>query len=132
MDKNNILQKKDYENKKMKIWSACMRIGVYMGCHQRPDRSFFYHNYQFPVCQRCTGCFVGYILALIIWTQYKISIWLCVGLCMPMLVDWGLQFIKARESTPISRLVTGTLGGLGVLSFEIDVVIKVLKWGGIL
>lgn len=130
--KNKISQKKYCGDKKMKIWSICMKAGSYMGCHQRPDRSFFYHSYQFPVCQRCTGCFIGYILVLIIWPYYKIDMCMCICLCLPMLIDWGLQFIKARESTPISRLVTGTLGGVGVLSFEIDIVTKVLKWGGII
>ena len=48
-----------------------------------------------------------------------------------MLIDWGIQYVGIRESTQLSRLCTGILGGLGVLSFEVNIILKVLKWGGI-
>lgn len=129
-DRNS--KKKHCENKKMKIWLICMKIGACMGCHQRPDRSFFYHNYQFPVCARCTGCFIGYLMTLIVWRIYKTNMLTCICLCLPMLIDWGLQYKNIRESTQLSRLVTGILGGIGVFSFEIDMIVKLLKWGGVL
>lgn len=131
MNRHKTLQNKSYENKKKKIWMASMKIGAHMGCHQRPDRSFFYHSYQFPVCARCTGCFVGYLLTLIIWPLYKINIGTSICLCLPMLLDWGIQYVGIRESTQLSRLCTGILGGLGVLSFEVNIILKALKWGGI-
>ena len=41
-------------------------IGNHSGCHQMPERSFFYKGKQFPVCARCTGVIIGQSVALII------------------------------------------------------------------
>ncbi|MEI3349189.1 MAG: DUF2085 domain-containing protein [Dysosmobacter sp.] len=41
------------------LYQACASVGHTLGCHQRPDRSFFFHGKQFPVCARCTGVFLG-------------------------------------------------------------------------
>ena len=35
-------------------------IGNHSGCHQMPERSFFYKGKQFPVCARCTGVIIGF------------------------------------------------------------------------
>ena len=32
-------------------------------CHQRPERSFFVHGQQMPVCARCTGLYLGAAIA---------------------------------------------------------------------
>ena len=42
-------------NKKDEKWVSLMEYGHKIGCHQMPERSFFYKEYQFPVCARCTG-----------------------------------------------------------------------------
>ena len=45
-------------DKKEQKWLTWMKIGAKLGCHQRSDRSFFYHGYQFPICARCTGVLI--------------------------------------------------------------------------
>ena len=50
---------------KDKIWIKSMEwCSKYWGCHQMPERSFFFKGYQFPVCARCTGMIVGYFLSI--------------------------------------------------------------------
>lgn len=36
-----------------------------------------------------------------------------------MLFDWLLQYFRIKESTNIRRLITGVLGGFGVLGLQI-------------
>ncbi|MFZ3071444.1 MAG: DUF2085 domain-containing protein, partial [Anaerolineaceae bacterium] len=36
----------------------------YSVCHQIPGRSFHLHNHSFPLCARCTGMYLGALLAL--------------------------------------------------------------------
>ena len=50
------------EDSEMKLWIKLMEIGAMTGCHQMPERSFFFKGYQFPVCERCTGLLIGYPL----------------------------------------------------------------------
>ena len=107
-------------------WLTLMRIGAFAGCHQMANRSFFYKNYQFPVCARCTGVLIGYATALI-------SIQVClpsfqVGsiFCMIMFSDWFVQYMKIKESNNIRRLITGILGGYGLISCEFKLVYLLL------
>lgn len=92
-------------------------IGNNSGCHQRPDRSFFYHGKQFPVCARCTGAFVGHCLALILFCfKILLSPVVCIVMLTTMGIDWGIQEVGIKESTNRRRFVTGILGGLGLYS----------------
>ena len=52
---------------KLKIWIKLMKMGAKLGCHQMPERSFFYKGYQFPVCARCTGLMAGYLLGIFVY-----------------------------------------------------------------
>ena len=46
------------------FWSKLSAIG-YSVCHQIPERSFFAHTHQFPLCARCTGMYLGALLSLL-------------------------------------------------------------------
>ncbi|MEL7645605.1 MAG: DUF2085 domain-containing protein [Anaerolineaceae bacterium] len=46
------------------FWSKLSAIG-YSVCHQIPERSFFAHEHQFPLCARCTGMYLGALLSLL-------------------------------------------------------------------
>ncbi len=84
-----------------------------MGCHQRPDRSFFFRGKQFPVCARCTGVFLGECIAFVVFRWFAPSKILLLSFCGMMLLDWLVQALNVRESTNWRRLITGLLCGYG-------------------
>ena len=91
-------------------------------CHQRPDRSFFIRGHQLPVCSRCTGIIIGagsYMIYLYFTPtvyDYNMLI-LCILLQLPYIIDGTTQYWGLRESNNILRLITGLLGGVGVVMF---------------
>lgn len=104
-----------------------LRFGQQLGCHQRPDRSFFFRGHQFPVCARCTGVFIGQIIALILRFFIKPKLVICVDMSMILLIDWMIQYLKIKESTNFKRLITGILGGYGLFSIEIEIILRIVK-----
>lgn len=99
-----------------------MELGERTGCHQIPERSFFYHGYQFPVCARCTGVVLGYILAVPVYLLIGFSMELSIAGILILLADWLLQASKLKESTNGRRLLTGILGGYGMMSFQLLII----------
>lgn len=95
------------------LWIKLMNIGSHFGCHQMPERSFFYKNYQFPVCARCTGVLISSVLSLMVFVKKKISKRLCIVMSGVMLVDWLIQYLGIKESNNRRRLATGIIGGFG-------------------
>ena len=109
-----------------KIWKIAMKVGRWSGCHQMPERSFFFKKYQFPVCARCTGVLIGYVFAIFSWAIY-IKLWLSVLCSIIMFVDWYIQHIGWKESTNLRRLITGIFGGYGILSIQIIIIMSIIK-----
>lgn len=100
---------------KEKKWISFMEYGHRIGCHQMPERSFFISGYQFPVCARCTGVILGEIIAIVlILLKVKINIVTSLILLLTMGFDWFIQYIKILQSNNCRRLITGTLGGIGL------------------
>ena len=86
------------------------------GCHQMPERSFFYKGHQFPVCARCTGVTIGQFAALLanLFTDIPFIIsFIYLGI---MGMDWLLQETGIRMSNNARRLFTGALGGFGLFN----------------
>lgn len=102
------------------FWLDLMKIGAKSGCHQLPERSFFVNGYQFPICARCTGVIIGYILSVTAFCFFMTPLRICTVLCFIMFADWLIQYLKILNSTNIRRFITGILGGYGLLSFEIN------------
>lgn len=74
-----------------------MKIGTYSGCHQMYERSFNYNGYQFPICARCTGIFIGQIIGLIfIILGYRINLFWSLLLIAPMVIDGTIQLINIK------------------------------------
>lgn len=84
------------------------------GCHQLAHRSYFCKGKQFPICARCTGIFVGYLVGIayaVTWGH--LSMMVSLLLIMPLVIDGGLQYVTKKESTNNRRLFTGILAGVG-------------------
>ena len=114
---------------KRSFWVNCMSLGRCMGCHQRPERSFFYKNKQFPVCARCTGVLIGQPLAIVAFIfKLRLGIIWCIALCAIMFSDWLIQKLGIKESTNIRRLITGILGGYGYASILCWIVTSVIEF----
>ena len=114
------------EEKNMRNWLLWMQLGAKTGCHQRPDRSFFYKGYQFPVCARCTGVFIGYILAMLSFKFVAVGYMFCVVINIPMLIDGCTQLLRIRESNQMLRVTTGIMSGYGILAFQLKLVSQIL------
>lgn len=98
-------------------------IGNASGCHQIPDRSFFYKGKQFPVCARCTGVCLGQITALLMpMCRIRIPFQVCISLLGLMGFDWILQESGFRQSTNPRRLLTGFAGGFGLFSLYLLII----------
>ena len=109
-----------------KLWKSVLdtiyEIGNNSGCHQMPERSFFYKGRQFPVCARCTGVSIGQTTAVILALSKRfLSFPIAVLLLVIMGFDWVIQAIHIKESTNFRRLITGFCGGLGLFSMYMKI-----------
>ena len=102
-------------DRKTKIWIFFMKIGA-LTCHQIYERSFNFRGYQFPVCARCTGIFVGNIVGILLCiVKIKISLKICAVFILMMVYDGFLQLLKIKESNNIRRVITGFLAGIAYI-----------------
>jgi Predicted membrane protein len=108
-------------NKKTKIWLIFMKLGA-LTCHQMYERSFNYKGYQFPVCARCTGIFVGNIIGVFLYIiNIKISIIAGLTLILIMAIDGLIQLFKIKASTNKRRFITGILAGIGYICILVNI-----------
>jgi uncharacterized membrane protein len=93
-------------------------------CHQRPERSFFVMGHQLAVCARCTGVYVGVATAALIYPLVR-SLkrvdtpqrrWLFIA-AVPLVIDFGLEFLGLWHNTHLSRFTTGALLGAVALFY---------------
>ena len=109
------------------FWIVAMEMGAKMGCHQRQERSFFIRNYQFPICARCTGIVVSTIISYVICLFKKTRFIYGIILCIPMIIDGGIQYLGIKESTNLRRLITGLLGGAGLTMIRLNIYGRVVR-----
>lgn len=118
----NVITKNRHHFLFQSIYPRLMKLGKLSGCHQRPDRSFFANGLQFPVCARCTGVLIGYLVTVPAVIMFDVKICHCVVFALIMLTDWLIQRIGVAESTNIRRLVSGIFGGVGIFAAEILII----------
>ena len=98
------------------IWIKSMNwCKKYCNCHQLPERSFFFKEYQFPLCARCTGIAVGHIIAFILSPFIKIKYSVSI-LTIPLIIDGLIQYFTTYESTNVKRVISGFLYGFAFTS----------------
>lgn len=114
--------------KKDELWFRLMELGERAGCHQRADRSFFIGGCQFPLCARCTGVFLGQLSAVVMLIFRKaLSPVLSLVLLLVMGADWFIQRIGVLESDNIRRLITGIMGGAGIIFLYFHIAAALFK-----
>jgi uncharacterized membrane protein len=112
------------------LWEKARIIG-YALCHQLPDRSFFIHEHQTPLCARCTGMYLGFFIGLIFLIGRRRThaarppaaaiVAVLIGFITIMGIDGINSTISIIPGAPqlyhttnVHRLVTGTLFGLAM------------------
>ncbi|KUF34349.1 MULTISPECIES: DUF2085 domain-containing protein [Lysinibacillus] len=91
-------------------------LRVFFFCHQRPDRSFHYKGRKLPLCARCTGMAVGYLLSIILVILLGIfDLWIIALLILPMAIDGTGQLFGKWTSNNNRRFLTGLIGGIGII-----------------
>ena len=99
----------------------------FVACHRKPERSFFFKGKQFPVCARCTGILLGYLVfPLFLFNVLSLSLLNAVLLNIPAYIDGVTQGVGWRYSTNPLRFFTGLLSGVG----QIGLVTIIGKWLG--
>lgn len=121
--------------KKTSVWIFLMRLGAITGCHQMHQRSLFFKGYQFPVCARCTGLFVGQTAGLAFCAICHAALFdikvlgLCAALSVAALgIDGFLQLKKVWVSTNVRRFLTGLFCGFFVSCFLVKVIAGIIKF----
>lgn len=116
-------------NKQYYRWQKAMRIGYKIfKCHQLPERSFFYHGMQFPMCARCTGIAIGFAILGPIITIFTLgNMYISMILIFLMIQDGLLQLFKVLESTNLRRLITGLGFGYAFFSIIIHIIVKFIE-----
>ncbi|MGN0384563.1 MAG: DUF2085 domain-containing protein [Lachnospiraceae bacterium] len=114
-----------YTQKWIKIMDWCSK---YWGCHQMPERSFFFKGFQFPICARCTGILLGYICAFIaLLLRLKIDFYICILLIVPMAIDGTIQLLTKYNSNNLKRFITGFAAGIGFIWIIINIISRILS-----
>ena len=80
------------------------------------SRSFHYKGVKFPVCARCTGNIVGYILAFLGFAFVQPPIRYCIFFTLPLIIDGFVQRFTPYESNNTRRFISGVLFGYGIIS----------------
>ena len=90
-------------------------------CHQFYSRSFIIHNDPVAVCIRCTSIYFGFLSVLIIVRilpqirskNFNTIIVLTIS-SLPMCIDGIASLLNIQESTTMSRIITGSIFGIGM------------------
>ena len=99
-------------------------------CHQLPERSFYWGEWQFPVCSRCTGLYLSAAVGLAAWAAVRkgrgrpiqlsprIAVAILVAAALPTLVSLATAALGVWDATNAGRaLLAMPLGATaGVLT----------------
>lgn len=101
----------------------------FVSCHRDPKRSFFYKGKQFPLCARCTGIYIGYLsVFLMAFKLIEISLLMSFVFIVPAVVDGTVQYYTRYESNNLIRLITGFIGGVGLMGIATQIGIQIAQF----
>jgi len=113
------------------VYETLLQWFGYGLCHQLPERSFFGGGVQVPVCARDTGIYVGFLVSVLVITAMQrnrptglpslsVSI-LMGGFVLAMAADGLTSYAGLRETSNLTRLVTGLMAGyaMGALALPL-------------
>ena len=118
----------------MPLWATlgvddAVRAAFAPYCHQRFDRSLEIAGSVLPVCARCTGLWLGALLAALVLPLVKppreLPRYRVLAFAMaPMAFDLALEHVFGLGPSALSRLLTGACLGAAVTSFAIPALIR--------
>ena len=112
------------------LWDKARLIG-YALCHQLPERSFFFHEHQSPLCARCTGMYLGLLIGLIFLVarrrthSARLPAAAITSVLIGFITIMGIDGVNSTiaiipgapqlyHTTNVHRIVTGSLCGLAM------------------
>lgn len=113
-------------------WPAVLLYrGFSFICHQRPERSFHWHQLPLAVCVRCTGIYLGALLGLVAYPFWRGLVnthlpprryWL---LALGALgVNWLLGALGLLGNDVCARLVTGLMLGTTTMFYLLPLLLR--------
>ena len=90
-------------------------------CHQLPGRSPHVDGVQLAVCHRCSGIYWGVPAAALLFAASggrfraagRGAPFLLLAAALPAAADWALDLAGIWSNTPLTRILTGAVFGLG-------------------
>jgi len=104
-------------------------------CHQLPERSFYLAGHQLAVCARCTGLYLGFAAASLVYplvrslkrTDTPARRWLLLA-GLPIAIDVTFDLLGVWKNTHLSRVATGLLLGSVAAFYVIPGLIDLLHF----
>ncbi len=92
-----------------------------------PERSFFCGKYQMPVCARCTGMMIGYLVAIVLFIMdMHLTFIASILLILPLIIDGSIQYKTRYTSNNLKRLVTGIMYGIGLIQLLANLIAYII------
>lgn len=83
---------------------------------------------QFPLCARCTGILIGFVLIGPIVTIFTYgNMYVSMALMLIMILDGLIQLKTRYESNNITRLLTGLGFGYASFSIMVHIIVKSIQ-----
>jgi len=137
MDKNSETVKIKVLGKEKKEFNFTFNYSIMKKiCHQRPERSFFIKGKKLPLCSRCLGIYVSFLIGvffILFLKSYFLEItWMrllvifLIGF-IPISIDGFTQLFGWRKSNNILRFITGIIFGFSMSWILIYLIRKLIE-----
>lgn len=100
-------------------------------CHQQGDRCLTLCGEPLAVCARCSSLYVGILLSSLVYPLVghpptpRIR-WLLIA-AAPLVLDGGTQLVGLRESTMMTRTITGLVFGVAMAFYIAPEVVPTIE-----